>query len=313
MRFIMKSFFIGEMIRQRRMELGLKQNELCQGICEPTTMCRIESGKQTPSLNQLKVLLQRLGLPDERYYAIISKNEMLISDLQTEIVSSNVFRDPQRGLPKIEELEKIADPDDRPIRQFILRSKVLLGKIENGQIVPYTNDEKLDMLFEAIRLTSPNFDIDAICDGLYSVDEVKVINQIALIYSQLEQREKVIDIYRQLLAYIENHFQNTGQFGSLFSLVAFNYVRELDLVGRYTEAIEIAEIGWKACVQHKQYRMLPSIIAAIAECYHFLGEDNKSKDYYLQALYLCKAINDEECLSTVLYEINEYFGDDFSF
>lgn len=238
------------------MELGLKQNELCQGICEPTTMCRIESGKQTPSLNQLKVLLQRLGLPDERYYAIVSKNEMLISDLQTEIVSSNVFRDPQRGLPKIEELEKIADPDDRPIRQFILRSKVLLGKIENGQIVPYTNDEKLDMLFEAIRLTSPNFDIDAICDGLYSVDEVKVINQIALIYSQLEQREKVIDIYRQLLAYIENHFQNTGQFGSLFSLVAFNYARELDLVGRYTEAIEIAEIGWKACVQHKQYRCL---------------------------------------------------------
>ena len=79
----MKSFFIGEMIRQRRMELGLKQNELCQGICEPTTMCRIESGKQTPSLNQLKVLLQRLGLPDERYYAIVSKNEMLISDLQT--------------------------------------------------------------------------------------------------------------------------------------------------------------------------------------------------------------------------------------
>lgn len=217
------------------------------------------------------------------------------------------------GLPKIEELEKIADPDDRPIRQFILRSKVLLGKIENGQIVPYTNDEKLDMLFEAIRLTSPNFDIDAICDGLYSVDEVKVINQIALIYSQLEQREKVIDIYRQLLAYIENHFQNTGQFGSLFSLVAFNYVRELDLVGRYTEAIEIAEIGWKACVQHKQYRMLPSIIAGIAECYHFLGEDDKSKDYYLQALYLCKAINDEECLSTVLYEIKEYFGDDFSF
>lgn len=309
----MKSFFIGEMIRQRRMELGLKQNELCQGICEPTTMCRIESGKQTPSLNQLKVLLQRLGLPDERYYAIVSKNEMLISDLQTEIVSSNVFRDPQRGLPKIEELEKIADPDDRPIRQFILRSKVLLGKIENGQIVPYTNDEKLDMLFEAIRLTSPNFDIDAICDGLYSVDEVKVINQIALIYSQLEQREKVIDIYRQLLAYIENHFRNTGQFGSLFSLVAFNYARELDLVGRYTEAIEIAEIGWKACVQYEAYYYLPSTIAIIAECYHFLNQDEKSKAYYKQALYLFKAIDNKRGLKIITEDAKKYFGDDFSF
>lgn len=309
----MKSFFIGEMIRQRRMELGLKQNELCQGICEPTTMCRIESGKQTPSLNQLKVLLQRLGLPDERYYAIVSKNEMLISDLQTEIVSSNVFRDPQRGLPKIEELEKIADPDDRPIRQFILRSKVLLGKIENGQIVPYTNDEKLDMLFEAIRLTSPNFDIDAICDGLYSVDEVKVINQIALIYSQLEQREKVINIYRQLLAYIENHFQNTGQFGSLFSLVAFNYARELDLVGRYTEAIEVSEINWKACVQYEAYYYLPSTIAIIAECYHFLNQDEKSKAYYKQAFYLFKAIDNKRSLRIITDEAKKYFGDDFSF
>ena len=309
----MKSFFIGEIIRQRRMELGLKQNELCQGICEPTTMCRIESGKQTPSLNQLKVLLQRLGLPDERYYAIVSKNEMLISDLQTEIVSSNVFRDPQRGLPKIEELEKIADPDNRPIRQFILRSKVLLGKTENGQIVPYTNDEKLDMLFEAIRLTSPNFDIDAICDGLYSVDEVKVINQIALIYSQLEQREKVIDIYRQLLAYIENHFQNTGQFGSLFSLVAFNYARELDLVGRYTEAIEVSEINWKACVQYEAYYYLPSTIAIIAECYHFLNQDEKSKAYYKQAFYLFKAIDNKRSLRIITDEAKKYFGDDFSF
>lgn len=313
MRFIMKSFFIGEMIRQRRMELGLKQNELCQGICEPTTMCRIESGKQTPSLNQLKVLLQRLGLPDERYYAIVSKNEMLISDLQTEIVSSNVFRDPQRGLPKIEELEKIADPDDRPIRQFILRSKVLLGKIENGQIVPYTNDEKLDMLFEAIRLTSPNFDIDAICDGLYSVDEVKVINQIALIYSQLEQREKVINIYRQLLAYIENHFQNTIQFGSLFSLVAFNYARELDLVGSYTEAIKVSEINWKACVQYEAYYYLPSTIAIIAECYHFLNQDEKSKAYYRQAFYLFKAIDNKRSLRIITDEAKKYFGDDFSF
>lgn len=313
MRFIMRSFFIGEMIRQRRMELGLKQNELCQGICEPTTMCRIESGKQTPSLNQLKVLLQRLGLPDERYYAIVSKNEMLISDLQTEIVSSNVFRDPQRGLPKIEELEKITDPDNRPIRQFILRSKVLLGKIENGQIVPYTNDEKLDMLFEAIRLTSPNFDIDAICDGLYSVDEVKVINQIALIYSQLEQREKVINIYRQLLAYIENHFQNTVQFGSLFSLVAFNYARELDLVGRYTEAIEVSEINWKACVQYEAYYYLPSTIAIIAECYHFLNQDEKSKAYYKQAFYLFKAIDNKRSLRIITDEAKKYFGDDFSF
>ena len=158
-------------------------------------------------MNKLRVLLQRLDLPEDKYYALLSKNEMQISDLQTEIVSCNVFKDSERGLPKIEELERLADPDDRLIRQFILRSKVLLGKRENEEVIPYTYEEKLDMLFEAIRLTPPNFDIDAIYEGLYSIDEVKVINQIALVYSDLKQHKKAIDIYYQLLKYIKNIFK----------------------------------------------------------------------------------------------------------
>ena len=30
----MKEVFLGEVIRQRRLELGLTQEELCEGICE---------------------------------------------------------------------------------------------------------------------------------------------------------------------------------------------------------------------------------------------------------------------------------------
>lgn len=309
----MKQYFIGELIKKRRLELKLTQEQLGEGICEPITISRLENGRQTPSMNKLRVLLQRLDLPEDKYYALISKNEMQVSDLQAEIVSCNVLKDSERGLPKIAELEKLADPDDTLIQQFILRSKVLLGKKENEQMIPYTYEEKLDMLFEAIRLTAPSFDIDAIYEGLYSIDEVKVINQIALVYSDLKQHEKAIDIYYQLLKYIKKHFQNILQSGGLLPLVAFNYARELDLVGRYAEAVEIAEIGWQACVKYGQYHTLPATIALIAECYHFLGEDNKSKNFYRQSFYLCQAINDEGCLNTVLFETKKYFGSDFSF
>lgn len=309
----MEKYFIGEIIRQKRTELGLKQCQLCEGICEPTTMSRIESGKQMPGLNTLKNLLQRLGLSDERYYALVSKNEMQIADLQTEIVSANVFKDPQRGLPKIAELEELADPDDHLLHQFILRSKVLLGKKENGQIIPYTYEEKLDMLFKAIRLTVPNFDIDAIADGLYSVDEAKVINQIATVYSNHGESQKVIHIYDQLLQYIKKHFQNILQSGGLLPLVAFNYARELDLIGRYTDAIEIAETGWKACTQYGQYRYLAPTIAIIAECNHFLGDDSKSKEYYRQSYYIYKAVDDERGARVITAEAKKYFGEDFSF
>lgn len=309
----MEKYFIGEIIRQKRTELGLKQCQLCEGICEPTTMSRIESGKQMPGLNTLKNLLQRLGLSDERYYALVSKNEMQIADLQTEIVSANVFKDPQRGLPKIAELEELADPDDHLLHQFILRSKASLGKREDGQIVAYSLDEKLDMLFKAIRLTVPNFDIDAIADGLYSIDEVKVINQIATVYSNHGESQKVIHIYDQLLQYINKHFQNILQSGGLLPLVAFNYARELDLIGCYTDAIEIAETGWKACTQYGQYRYLAPTIALIAECNHFLGDDSKSKEYYRQSYYIYKAVDDERGARVITAEAKKYFGEDFSF
>lgn len=307
----MEQLFIGELIRQRRLELGLKQCELCEGICEPVTMSRLESGKQTPGSNKLRMLMQRLGLPEERYYALVSKNELRISELQTEIVSSNVLHDSLRGLEKIEELEAIAEPNDNQVRQFILRSRAILGKLVDGKVEPYLPEEKLEMLSEAIRLTSPYFEIDHIGKGLYCVDEVKVINQIAGVYSEQGNNEQALQIYVQLIDYIKQHFQNVKQSGGLLPLVSYNYARELDLDGQYEKAIEIAKLGWEACVQYGQYASLPCTLEIIAECYHFLGDDEKSKDYYRQAYYLYKAVGRNHGIELVRSETQQYFGSNF--
>ena len=69
----MKNVFLGEYVKQRRLDLGLTQEQLCYGICEPMTLSRLENGKQTPSRNRINALLQRLGLPDDRYFALLSK------------------------------------------------------------------------------------------------------------------------------------------------------------------------------------------------------------------------------------------------
>lgn len=309
----MKEYRIGEILKNRRIELGLTQEEVSAGIYEPPTMSRIETGKQTPSRTKLNILLQRLGLPDDRYYALLSDNEVQIANLQKEIVSCNVLGNREKGLEMIKELEGIAEPDDTAIQQFILRSKVILGKMENGEIKPYPFEQKLEMLLQAIRLTSPKFNLEEIERGLYSLDEVKVINQIALTYSRNDEHKKAIDIYYQLLRYIKKHFQNILQSGGLFPLVTYNYARELDLVGRYEEALEIAEFGWKSCVEYGQYRTLPATIALIAECYYFLGKNQQSQEFYRKAYYLSQTIDDRGCLRTVVSETQKYFGNDFSF
>jgi len=81
----MKELFLGEYIRQERLKQGVTQEQLCEGICEPITVSRMENDKQTPSYNRIRAFLQRLSLPDDRYFAVLSENELEIKGLQDEI------------------------------------------------------------------------------------------------------------------------------------------------------------------------------------------------------------------------------------
>lgn len=86
----MQEIFLGDMIKRRRKELGLTQEELCKGICEPMTISRLENGKQTPARNRINAILERLDLPADRYYALLSKNETEMEALQKEIIALNI-------------------------------------------------------------------------------------------------------------------------------------------------------------------------------------------------------------------------------
>ena len=152
----MKNVFLGEYIKQRRLDLGLTQEQLCDGICEPMTLSRLENGKQTPSRNRINALLQRLGLPDDRYFALLSKNELEMEALQKEIVACNANHRVEEGFETLKKFEQIADHDDQIAQQFILRSKVLLGRLDQR----YTPQEQIDLLMQAIRLTVPRFNLD---------------------------------------------------------------------------------------------------------------------------------------------------------
>ena len=135
----MREMFLGEFIKNRRMELGLTQEQLCEGICEPITISRLENGKQTPSRNRINALLQRLGLPGDRYYALLSKNEKEVAALRKEIRADEIRlrraleRDQteirERMMKNLEQLEAIAEADDQITQQGILRSRAFLNFI----------------------------------------------------------------------------------------------------------------------------------------------------------------------------------------
>lgn len=62
------SIDISDMIRKRRMLLGLTQAQLAEGICSVKTLRRIEQGIVNSQYAVIEPLLQRLGLSGERQY-----------------------------------------------------------------------------------------------------------------------------------------------------------------------------------------------------------------------------------------------------
>ena len=204
----MQNYKLGEYIRQRRLDLGLTQEQVCAGIREYVTLSRFENGKQTPSRNRINAILQRLGLPDDRYYALVTPEELEIEALKKEIVSCNALKCVEDGFDKISQLEKIVKPDDQITQQFILRSKVLLGGLDKR----YSNDERIQMLLQAIRMTIPDFQLDKIEDFLFTLDEMKLVNQIGNAYSLSGDNEKAADIFYRLLPALWIRPENQSQF-----------------------------------------------------------------------------------------------------
>lgn len=175
----------------------------------------------------------------------------------------------------------------------------------------YTPLEQIDLLMQAIQLTVPRFDLESIESFLYTRDEITIINQIGLAYSDAGQNKKAAEIYYQLLKYVRKHFKETITSIGVLPLVLYNYARVLDLCGRYEEGAALAKEGREACIQYGHYQVLPRCLEIEAECRHFMGDDEISKELYYQSYYLCKVIGYQIGLEVVKKEAKEYLNIDF--
>lgn len=307
----MKVFSIGELIRQRRIECNISQEELCYGICEQPTLSRIENGSTTPSRSKLTALLQRLGMTGEKYYALLSDNELEVANLQSEIMTCIVQRDSVNGLTKVEELEQIMEKDDHIIKQYILKSRVAFGKRVGDMIEKYTFEERINLLYEAIRLTVPQFEIDKISNYVLSTDEIQIISQIAKTYADEEEYPTSIIIYSRLMNYITAHLRSLSQESNLVPvsiLIAYNYAGTLYYNNQFFEALTITDTGLNYSRNLRNSSYLASLLFIKAHCLFHLKHFDLSKSIFLQSYYTYLATNDYESSTHVREVIKQIFN-----
>lgn len=273
----MKAYNIGDCIRQLREEQNVNQEDLCHGLCNKSTLSRIERGCHVPSIGTVALLLQRLGVNEDSLSFLLGTTELEISNLHKEIEALNAQKKYDEALQKIGQMEQLTDPKDRVMQQFLLRSKALAGYLQDGQRVDYDNLTKREMLLRAIELTHPHFSLDNIGKCLLGIDEIKTINQIAITYSEAGDRRYAIHIYRQLFEYPRSRFYNTEAEVSVLTMLAYNYSTLLGRERRYEECIEYAQMGYEACIKYNKARMLGGLLLNWGYALQKLGQEEESK------------------------------------
>lgn len=309
----MKEIFIGEEIRRCREKLKISQGELAFGICDVTTLSRLENGQQTPSRKIVKNLLARLGEPDDRFYAYVTGKEAQIETYVNDITSLTIKYENTVGddkdiakekiITELENFEKLISKEDNISKQFIERTKVIISRND----VDYSTKEKITLLENAIKLTYPKYDIAKIENGLFSYDEVMLINQLANEYCEDKQYGVAIDILKQLLKNIEDRFKKISSGWNRKSLVQYNLARCLLISENIEESSKYAEEGKDVCIEHNTYNLLPGFYMILAECYYQQGDIVKSKELFIEAYYLCKAIRQEANLVIAKKNLKDYF------
>lgn len=305
---------IGQFIRERRVEKGMTQEELCDGACDVATLSRIENGRIIPRNLTLHILLERLGVPDTYYTVPMDEYENRIRPLQKEARArviafgraDRVDRATRReeALAVLQELEGVVEENDHATRQNILRNRAILGTPEGS----YPPAEQREMLLEALRLTAPGFEISKIDNFRYTQEETGLINQIAITYIMEGNRETAISIYRQILAYIQENNQQLSRCAGQLIMVTYNLSRELTAACHYEEAAHTAEIGRKACVKYGNYESLPQLLALLANCHAHLGHRQESERLYWQAYHVYVAFENAEGLIHLKNDANDTLG-----
>lgn len=192
---------IGEVIKKQRESLGLTQMELCDGICSPETLSRIENGKRSPSGLNFRALMNRMGKSGEKYIPFIH-----CKDIETIMEAMNI--DILLARRKYEEVDVILenlklkiDLEDSVNRQFYTKTRAIVDYYM-GKIGLETKRERL---VEAFLCTIPSYEEGKLAPGIYSRHEIFIFCNIACTYLEEKNWEMAVKMLKQ----VEKYFKTT--------------------------------------------------------------------------------------------------------
>ena len=229
----------GNLIRARRKVLGLSQEELSEGICDPVSISRIECCKVAPKREIYRKLLERVGMTGSRFENVVQMEQPELMELAVRISILLSHTKGEEAEPLITELEcKLKNPD-KFAKQYLLNVKAI-SLFDQGKI---SAEEYVAMQEEALYMTLPRVDWDNLAEWSFSRGEVNIINTMSSVVARLGKPKKIVALLEMIRNRYEEQPFSLQHYVAGYEMTMRNIGNILGNLGRHEEAIEIADKG----------------------------------------------------------------------
>ena len=188
----MKLNTIGIVLSYYREKYGLSMAQVCEGICSPATMFRIEEGFREVDSLVSGTLLSRIGKQVLEFELLLNEEDYNLFRLRKEIDRSIAERNMDAADKLLQKYQSVM-----PKKQVIHEQYYLWGKAELLQKRGASKEEIKAVLNEAILLTKPFFGKRKNTSDLYSEMEIKLF--LGLIQFSEDISWKEAELKRMLL------------------------------------------------------------------------------------------------------------------
>ena len=281
----MPLFNIGNLIKHRREELGITQEELSEGICSVPTLSRIENGVHPPTRNHAQALLQRLGYSNAVSFCVSDKEEFEITELQMKSRLAYMRNDFDTARELLSELIKYKEFFSATDRQYYEIMYTVLHKNDLSE------SEALMRFENALSITHPLYGRNSL-PKILTFEEITALNNIAIRLYNIDETTDAINILYYLKDYCEKSIIDTQESIRTLPMIIYNLSKYLSLEGRYSECIAVCDEGIRLAkdtgrcraLAQTMYNRACALIKRGQPCDAELAKESAKKAYILSEL-----------------------------
>ena len=253
---------IGDLVKNRRLELKLTQAQVAEGICTRETISQLENNKTLPQLFVVVSVLDKLAIDGHALLSIPSSKKDIYSlkkeaEIYTFIFNAEIC--PTEGGKNLKEALGLLNNDmniEENYKNFLLdfgyTHLYIYGEADQNLELAETR------AFSFLRKHRPNFDLSKIGTYYLTSNELSIINRLSYLYRLKNEPQTAIDILNKSKSFQESKNLNRDLRGlrPIYVNTIMHLADTYLVAHRFEEALDLVNMYYPRVKEHDSLRLV---------------------------------------------------------